>query len=97
MEWFAVEGFWKDMYDWLFPPGRFLSAKQEVEKIIDLTKVREGNVIDLCCGPGRHTYELARPGFNVTAVDSSEFLLTKATLRAPRQCGIRSHRHERFR
>jgi SAM-dependent methyltransferase len=78
MDWFANEDFWKDLYDWLFPAARFQSAKEEVEKILALTNVRSGNVLDLCCGPGRHSYELARLGFNVVGVDASKFLLNKA-------------------
>lgn len=78
MDWFINENFWKDMYDWLFPPERFETACQEVEKIIELTNVQSGHVLDLCCGPGRHTYEFAKRGFFVTAVDVSEFLLSKA-------------------
>ncbi|ABV34351.1 MULTISPECIES: class I SAM-dependent methyltransferase [Pseudothermotoga] len=78
MEWFIDESFWKDMYDWLFPPERFQTAKEQVEKIISITGIQSGNVLDLCCGPGRHTYELAKLGFSVTAVDASEFLLNRA-------------------
>lgn len=78
MDWFVNENFWKDMYDWLFPPERFETACQEVERIIGLTNVQSGHVLDLCCGPGRHTYEFAKRGFFVTAVDASEFLLSKA-------------------
>lgn len=43
-----------------------------------MTNVRSGNIFDLCCGPGRHSYELARLGFNVVGVDASKFLLNKA-------------------
>ncbi|WP_041082376.1 class I SAM-dependent methyltransferase [Thermotoga profunda] len=78
MEWFIDESFWKDMYDWLFPPERFQTAKEQVEKVLNITGIQSGNVLDLCCGPGRHTYELAKLGFSVTAVDASEFLLNKA-------------------
>jgi len=78
MEWFVNEEFWKDMYDWLFPPERFQAAKDQVEKVINISGVYSGSVLDLCCGPGRHAYELAKLGFDVTAVDASEFLLAKA-------------------
>jgi len=81
VSWFANEDFWKDMYDWLFRPARFQSAKEEVERIVTLSGIRSGNVLDLCCGPGRHAFEFARLGFNVTAVDASSFLLAK-----PKNC-----------
>jgi SAM-dependent methyltransferase len=35
-------------------------------------------VLDLCCGPARHSLVLARKGFAVTGVDRSPFLLNKA-------------------
>lgn len=78
MEWFTNEEFWKDMYDWLFPPERFQAAREQVEKVLNMTDIYGGKVLDLCCGPGRHAYELAKLGFEVTAVDASEFLLNKA-------------------
>lgn len=78
MEWFTNESFWKDMYDWLFPPERFQAAKEQIEKVVSITGIYNGTVLDLCCGPGRHTYELAKLGFEVTAVDASEFLLNRA-------------------
>ncbi len=35
-------------------------------------------VLDICCGAGRHSIELARRGFDVTGFDLSEFLITEA-------------------
>jgi SAM-dependent methyltransferase len=35
-------------------------------------------VLDLGCGPGRHSIPLARHGFTVTGVDRTSFLLNKA-------------------
>jgi 2-polyprenyl-3-methyl-5-hydroxy-6-metoxy-1,4-benzoquinol methylase len=36
---------------------------------------RGGRLLDLGCGPGRHTLPLARSGYTVTAVDTSAGLL----------------------
>ncbi|MEJ5229969.1 class I SAM-dependent methyltransferase [Pseudothermotoga sp. U03pept] len=77
MTWFLDENFWKDLYDWLFPPESFELASKQVEKIIQITGLQGGSVLDLCCGPARHTHEFAKRGFSVTAVDASEFLLNK--------------------
>lgn len=35
-------------------------------------------VLDICCGAGRHSIELARRGFDVTGFDLSEYLITEA-------------------
>jgi SAM-dependent methyltransferase len=45
---------------------------------LTLVGYKEVVVLDLCCGPGRHSIALAKRGIQVTAVDRSEFLLRKA-------------------
>ncbi len=45
-------------------------------------------VLDLCCGQGRHSIELARRGFQVTGLDLSEYLLDLARQRA-RAVGVK--------
>ncbi len=78
MDWFANEDFWKDMYEFMFPPSRFEATPEEVDQLLEFTGISKGAVLDLCCGPGRHSVELARRGFQVTGVDLSQFLLGKA-------------------
>jgi SAM-dependent methyltransferase len=39
-------------------------------------------VLDLCCGPGRHSLELARRGFKVTGLDRTASYLEQARSRA---------------
>ena len=34
--------------------------------------------IDICCGSGRHTIELAKRGFDVTGFDASKYLISEA-------------------
>lgn len=42
----------------------------------------EHKILDLCCGQGRHTLEFARRGYkNVTGLDRSHYLITKARSR----------------
>lgn len=38
-------------------------------------------MLDLCCGPGRHSVEFAKAGFSVTGVDRTKYLLEKARAR----------------
>jgi hypothetical protein len=50
-EWFADESIWKDLYLFHFPESAFAIADEQVEKILRLTGVGGGKVLDLCCGP----------------------------------------------
>jgi SAM-dependent methyltransferase len=84
-EWFADESFWVTSYDVTFPEARFTAAAAEVEQILDLVNLTQGHVLDLACGPGRHSIPLARWGFVVTGVDRSAFLLERA-----RERGVQS-------
>ena len=76
--WFEDESFWSEMYPFMFPEERFRLAEEQIEKILTLAGYTEGTVLDLCCGPGRHSLALAKRGIQVTAVDRSEFLLRRA-------------------
>jgi SAM-dependent methyltransferase len=78
MEWFENDDFWRDFYPFMFAEERFAATPDEVGRILALTQCNGGSVLDLCCGPGRHSVELARRGFQVTGVDRSPFLLAKA-------------------
>lgn len=77
-EWFENEGFWREMYPYMFDEQAFARADEQVRKILKLTGIRRGAVLDLCCGPGRHSIALAKRGFQVTGVDRTRFLLNKA-------------------
>jgi SAM-dependent methyltransferase len=77
-EWFENESFWIEMYPFMFSDERFHVAEEQVEKALALVGFRQGPVLDLCCGPGRHSLVLAKRGIQVTAVDRTEFLLNKA-------------------
>ena len=61
-----------------FPTSGLLPRRMRSARILALTQCSGGSVLDLCCGPGRHSVELARRGFQVTGVDRSPFLLAKA-------------------
>jgi SAM-dependent methyltransferase len=81
-KWFQSETFWAELYPYLFDDQRFAAADEEIRNLLNLTGVRRGAVLDLCCGPGRHSIALARRGFDVTGVDGTPFLLNKARRRA---------------
>jgi SAM-dependent methyltransferase len=62
----------------MFSEDAFARAPQQVEQALALANVEARRVLDLCCGPGRHTVPLALKGLDVTAVDLSPFLLGRA-------------------
>jgi D-alanine-D-alanine ligase len=55
-------------------------TKNEVELFSSLLNVpKESAILDLACGQGRHSIELARQGFtNITGLDRSHYLIRKA-------------------
>ena len=80
-EWFENEAFWDELYPFLFPEKAFDVAPEEVEKILRLVDFQGSTVLDLACGPGRHSVALAKKGYRVTGVDRSSFYLEKARSR----------------
>lgn len=80
-EWFENERFWRELFPYMFPPMRFEQTEGEVRQLLRLVKRGRGTVLDLCCGPGRHSVALAQRRFKVTGVDCSPFMLRHA-----RQC-----------
>ena len=81
-EWFEDETFWEKLYPFLFTESKLEAAEAEIESVLELVGLEHGNVLDLACGPGRHSIALAKRGFRVTGVDLSSFLLRKARERA---------------
>jgi SAM-dependent methyltransferase len=80
--WFEDETLWEATYPFMFAEERFAAAEAEMTELPKLTGSPFHRVLDLCCGPGRHSIPLARQGAHVTAVDRSAFLLQKARARA---------------
>jgi len=78
MQWFENEYLWRELYPYMFPPPRYAAAVEEVSQILALTDFTGHDVLDLCCGPGRHAVGFAQRGYAVTGVDASPFLLERA-------------------
>ena len=77
--WHDDDGFWKAWAPVIFPKERFNKAPAEVDQILKLLNVKPGAaILDLCCGPGRHSIELARRGFKITGVDRTRSFLARA-------------------
>lgn len=61
-------GYYKEIWRHIFPEKTTLA---ETEWIIDEGKLNSGShVLDMMCGYGRHSLELARRGMKVTAIDN---------------------------
>ena len=73
----------------------YSNTTQEVDLLVKAAGLEKTDrVLDLCCGQGRHSLELARRGFqNVTGVDRSRYLIRLARKRA-RQAGLNVAFHE---
>ncbi|MCP4674586.1 MAG: class I SAM-dependent methyltransferase [Deltaproteobacteria bacterium] len=75
-DWFKKEEFWSDFGPVMFNQTRLEATAVEVEQLIALVSLQRGaRVLDLPCGMGRYTLELARRGMEVTAVDLTESYL----------------------
>lgn len=54
-------------------------TQHEIDFVMQATGIKEGmRVLDMGCGQGRHTMELAKQGMQVTAIDSSSRLIDTA-------------------
>lgn len=60
---------------------------REIDTVIRVTGLEPNDrILDLCCGQGRHSLELARRGFShVTGLDRSRYLIRLARQRARKQ------------
>lgn len=70
-------------------------TRSEVDLFVStLNLPPDARILDLCCGQGRHTLELARRGFaNVEGFDRSHYLIQKAKTTA-RSSGLRARFRE---
>ena len=81
--WHEQDTFWMKWAPVMFHEHRWGKAPEEVANIISLLGITETtSILDLCCGPGRHSLQLARHGFSVTAVDRTRMYLEKARKQA---------------
>jgi SAM-dependent methyltransferase len=80
-EWFEDEDFWKAYAGLMFDGERWAEVPAVCDALASLAGMAPGAaVLDSCCGPGRHSLELARRGYRVTGVD-----LTASYLEAARE------------
>jgi len=58
-------------------------TKSEVDFLIKTLKLKKADkILDIACGDGRHSIELAKRGYQVVGVDRSRFLIKEANKNA---------------
>jgi SAM-dependent methyltransferase len=68
------------LYHPLLTPER---TAEEIDFVLAITGVEQGSrILDIGCGAGRHSIELARRGYDVLGVDPSEVMVAAAKERA---------------
>lgn len=81
--WHEEDAFWELFEPILFDQQRQLKAKVEVDGVISLLNIQQySRVLDLSCGTGRHSLELARRGFQIVGVDRTTSFIEKAKQKA---------------
>ncbi|MFX0092971.1 MAG: class I SAM-dependent methyltransferase [Candidatus Hodarchaeota archaeon] len=81
--WHESDDFWETCELFMFDEQRWEQALVDVEQIISLLEIKPtAHILDLCCGPGRHSLEFSRRGFYVTGVDRTKKYLEEAKNRA---------------
>ena len=77
--WHENDSFWDAMSPVLFTPEIINAAATEVGELEQLLSLSRGShVVDLMCGIGRHSIELASRGYKVTGIDRHAQFLNRA-------------------
>jgi SAM-dependent methyltransferase len=75
-EWHENDAFWTAFYPVMFSDARWAVADGEVQSALSLLDMHAPvDVLDFCCGPGRHAIALAKLGHRVLGVDRTAFYL----------------------
>ncbi|HEX5135915.1 MAG TPA: methyltransferase domain-containing protein [Planctomycetota bacterium] len=89
--WFEDPAFWDDFKGAVFHARRLAQTPAEVDALVKLLDLEPpARILDLACGIGRHSAELARRGFAVTGVDLHDPHLAEARVKAPEVEWIRA-------
>jgi len=81
--WHEDDQFWEKVSPIVFGQQCRQSTAPQINQITVLLGLKPPmTVLDLCCGLGRHSMELARRGFTVTGVDRTAVYLEKAKKQA---------------
>ncbi len=77
-----------DPFAWLYTTHWGDEFHRQIMPVLDqlvLSQIpAKGRILDLCCGDGRVTYQLARRGYRMLGIDGSELMLSYAKQRSPK-------------
>jgi SAM-dependent methyltransferase len=77
--WHEDDVFWEIMAPMMFDEESWKSVPDEIDLIESLLDMRPGaSIVDMGCGPGRHSLELSRRGYVVTGIDRTAVYLENA-------------------
>ena len=74
-DWYLEDDFWRNFGPLMFNEESFHQAAEQLPGLMKLAAIDPTTILDLGCGPGRHSLPLAASGYAVTAVDTSQTLL----------------------
>ncbi len=78
-DWWSDPRFWNDFAPLMFDSERWGNAVEDVEGMINLTgSVPPEKILDVGCGPGRHSLELGKKGYRAIGIDINEIYLETA-------------------
>ena len=79
-QWYDDDRLWDAIAPFLFTAERCGdTTRDEVDSLLRLLEAEPpAQILDLCCGVGRHSLELAARGFSVTGVDRTAAFLEQA-------------------
>lgn len=81
--WHNTDAFWDEYGSHMFHEKRWERTPSEVDGVVTIGGLTPGSkVLDLPCGPGRHSLELARRGYRITGVDRTRGYLDQARSKA---------------
>ena len=84
--WHEQDAFWETMAGEMFTAAQWQQAVIDVDQFLALVPLpAAARILDLCCGPGRHSLELGRRGFAVTGVDRTQSYLAAARVKAEQE------------
>jgi len=74
--WYYNDQLWNDLSPKFNTPHHWNVAAEEIKAVLDLLKPKpKASVLDLGCGQGRHSLELAKKNITVTALDRNQSFL----------------------